>query len=90
MSYTHDRMHLIGKVVTQVLDEVDKAHSKYGKFASDHEVYGVLLEEVDEFWDDVKANQFNPYELIQIAGICIRRVVEEMEKKHEESLHRSS
>jgi TfoX/Sxy family transcriptional regulator of competence genes len=34
--------------------EKNDAEAKYGHFNSTHEVYAVLLEEVDEFWDLVK------------------------------------
>jgi c-di-GMP-binding flagellar brake protein YcgR len=34
--------------------EKNDAEAKYGHFNSTHEVYAVLLEEVDEFWELVK------------------------------------
>lgn len=36
--------------------EKQEAESKYGHFNSTHEVYAVLLEEVDEFWELVKTS----------------------------------
>lgn len=45
-------------------------------FHSGHEAYGVILEELDEFWDEVKRQRPNPVlllkELIQIAAMCER------------------
>lgn len=34
--------------------EMQAAKAKYGTFNSTHEIYAVLQEEVDEFWDLVK------------------------------------
>lgn len=41
-----------------IREEVIRAACQHGArpFASPHEGYGVILEEVDEFWDEVKAN----------------------------------
>jgi hypothetical protein len=36
--------------------ELDFATRIHGNFNSAHEAYGVLLEEVDEFWDEVRKN----------------------------------
>lgn len=45
-------------------------------FHSGHEAYGVILEELDEFWDEVKRQHPNPVlllkELIQVAAMCER------------------
>lgn len=43
--------------VAEVLDEVRKASKNWPKFNSAHEGYAILLEEVDELWDEVKVNQ---------------------------------
>ena len=41
----------------EVEEELYAATSKFGAFASAHEGYAVLKEEVDELWDEVKKNQ---------------------------------
>lgn len=52
------------------------------KVASMHEAYGVLLEEVDEFWDEVKKKPTKRVpsevltELVQISAYCSRIAVE--------------
>lgn len=54
------------------------AEKKHGSVHSHHEGYGLLLEEVDELWEEIRkkpkkrniANLKN--ELIQIASICNR------------------
>ena len=35
-------------------EEKQEAYEKYGHFNSTHEVYGVLMEEVEEFWELVR------------------------------------
>ena len=67
------------EIYHEVITEAKKSFRKYGHFNSTHEVYGVLKEEVDEFFDAVKANlqkEHHIQELIQIAGICIRCIDE--------------
>ncbi len=54
--------------------ELAKARAKHkGSFHSAHEAYGVILEEVDEFWDLVKSDNKNMLnELLQIAAMAQR------------------
>jgi hypothetical protein len=63
--------------------EIQQARQKYGPFNSTHEIYGVLQEEVDEFWDLVKMKHKGPYEkvlmiheLMQVAAIAQRAINE--------------
>jgi hypothetical protein len=71
------------RISTQILEEADRAARLHGSMNSPHEAYGLLKEEVDEFWDEVK--KFNPAkgrdtrpamrdELIQVAATCIRAI----------------
>ena len=61
-------------------DEFIRAPQKHGKFNSLHEGYGVLLEEVDEFWDEVKKRNPDPVrlrgELVQIAAMALRNAID--------------
>ena len=76
-------MPVLEKSVCPVLEdfhrELDKIEAK-GEFRSLHEAYGILLEEVDEFWDEVKKKPQNRdkqnivKELIQIAAISIKAI----------------
>ena len=56
--------------------EKERARSSYGSFSSMHEIYGVLCEEVAEFFDEVrkKPDARNPQdtldELVQIASVA--------------------
>lgn len=60
-------------------DEASEAQAKYGDFASMHEAYGVLAEEVAELFAAVRLRQDNPErgphcarEAIQIAAVALR------------------
>ena len=66
-----------------VLSEVKRAKTLFpSDFVNQHEGYAVLLEEVDELWEEVKKNQKN-YDLlaqrkeaIQVAAMAIRFAAE--------------
>ena len=71
------------KVISLVEKEYFRATKKFGKFHSAHEGYAVLLEEVDELWENVKLNQ-NSFsrtdliqkEAIQVGAMAIRIIVD--------------
>ena len=42
------------KTIDKVAEEIQTAKEKYGCFNSTHEVYGVLIEEVQEYFDEVR------------------------------------
>lgn len=57
--------------------ELKRARNKHPKpMNSHHEAYAVVLEELDEVWDEVKSQHANPQriiaELIQVAAMCNR------------------
>lgn len=56
--------------------ELDRAYVKHGREQwSRHEFYGVLLEEVDEVWDAIKADLPNDdleTEMVHAAAMCFR------------------
>ncbi len=54
--------------------ELRRATEKFGAFHNTHEGYAVLLEEVDELWDDIKANNLYAScdEAIQVAAMAMR------------------
>lgn len=62
----------------EVAAEVVRARLKHGPMNSLHEAYAVILEELDEFWEEVRAQQFDATnahkELVQIAAMCQRAV----------------
>lgn len=83
-------------VLSEVKDEVARACAMYKPMASPHEAYSVLLEEVDEFWDEVKAYNLRKgrdtrprmrEELIQVAAMAIRAITDVIDDvKPDESL----
>lgn len=68
----------INKVVADILSEVLRATGKYPPFHTCHEGFAVLLEEVDELWDQVKIKQGRRdidklySEAIQVAAMAVR------------------
>ena len=60
----------------EVEEEFDHAVYSFPPFSSMHEAYAVLLEEVDELWDEVKASNFKlaRREAIQVAAMAMRFV----------------
>jgi hypothetical protein len=52
------------KICEEVRSEIVRAVSLHGSMKSQHEVYAVILEGLDEFWDLVKINpkKLNPGE----------------------------
>jgi len=72
-------------VMGEIEHEVVWAKELYPSFHSFHERYAVLLEEVDELWDSIKANDIsNMYiEAIQVAAMAIRFLTDCAEYKHE-------
>lgn len=76
------------KLITNELSRATKSH---GSFASAHEGFAVLQEEVDELWTEVKANNSATHrgasEAVQVATMAIRFLMdvcpEETAVKHE-------
>lgn len=54
--------------------------AKYGRYHDAHHQYGALLEEIAEWFDEIRANtEHTPeamYELVQIASVALRYVLE--------------
>jgi NTP pyrophosphatase (non-canonical NTP hydrolase) len=47
---------LPGSVALEIIQEYLNAREKFAPFNSAHEGYAVIMEEVDELWDEVKKN----------------------------------
>ena len=66
------------RAAEDAVNESKRAVDKFGFFCSAHEAYAVLLEEVDELWADIKAN--NPEgireEALQVAAMALRIAAE--------------
>lgn len=73
----------VQKVAADIVKEVLRAKTLFpNNFVNQHEAYAVLLEEVDELWDEIKKNQRN-YDLdaqrkeaTQAAAMLVRLLVE--------------
>ena len=72
-------MKYIDIIFSDIKKEFIRATNKFGSFHNAHEGYAVLLEEIDELWDNVKLNQNNhsrnrliKEEAIQVAAMAIR------------------
>jgi NTP pyrophosphatase (non-canonical NTP hydrolase) len=67
------------KFVGKVIDEAESAQESFGDFASMHEAYGVLAEEVAELFEAVRLRQGHPerldriaHEAMQVAAVAAR------------------
>ena len=64
------------EVIAEIEAELEAAYAKHGRKPwSRHEFHSILLEEMDEMWDDIKANapaaQLEK-EIRQIGAVVIR------------------
>jgi hypothetical protein len=59
-----------------VLGELDRATQLHGEFVSHHEGYAVILEELDELWQEIKTNPRNSdkvrKEAVQLAAMTLK------------------
>lgn len=61
--------------IDKIRNEYEKAIKKFGSFKNGHEGYAVILEEVDELWDEVKTKDGlgrAKEEAIQVAAMALR------------------
>jgi hypothetical protein len=68
----------IERAVSEVTEELARARTRFPRFNSSHEGYAVLLEEVDELWDEIKRNDpvRGRCEAIQVAAMAIRLILD--------------
>ncbi len=77
----------IGLTVTELLS----ATAKFGEFASAHEGWAIIFEELDELWDEVKKKHEDPTRLNgmrteakHVAAMGIRFLMDICEMEYEE------
>lgn len=74
------RISIDHAVAKAVLRELERAREKFPPMASAHEGYAVILEELEELWDEVKCNRAQlgtmEGEAIQVAAMAIRFVTD--------------
>lgn len=81
--FTKEYQQKLDGVLILIESEVKRAKGLFpDHFVNQHEAYAVLLEEVDELWDEIKKNQKN-YDLAaqqkeakQAAAMLVRLMVE--------------
>jgi hypothetical protein len=72
-------------ILSAVASELESAVRRYGPMTSPHEAYAVILEEIDEFWDEVKKKpslrdkDHMRRELTQIAAMACRAIMDTCE-----------
>jgi len=71
----------LDSIIEDVKNEYLMAVLMHGSFFNPHEGYAVLLEEVDELWEEIKKKQGTPNriknireEAIQVAAMAIRLI----------------
>ena len=77
-----DNYEGLSELFQKVFIEIDNAGKVHDGFNSTHEWYGVLKEEFDELWDEIKRNK-NCYELsfamekeaIQVAAMALKGIL---------------
>ena len=71
-----ERMKLVelAKINNLVREELRRAMEKFGPFHSPHEGYAIIKEELEETWDEIKANNLHSScdEAIQVAAMAMR------------------
>ena len=70
----------------EIQTEQLRGQQKFGNYNSAHEMYAVIQEEVEEFWNSVKANDPDPRELLQICATARRALMELCEQGRAERL----
>ena len=70
--------------MARISKEYRRALGHYGDFKSLHEGYAILLEEVDELWDEIKRKKAD-YELLsmeadQVAAMAVKLSISALKK----------
>jgi len=69
------------KVVLEVVEELQKAIEVHSLFTSAHHGYAIILEELDELWDEIKKKKCNRdvrnmrAEAVQVAAMAIKFIM---------------
>jgi len=68
----------VEQIFKDIENEFNRANRIFPNFHSPHEGYGVILEELDELWDQIKinknctGNRLMRNELIQVAAMAVK------------------
>lgn len=81
MTDVEKRLAHMDQVLQRVRDEVERAIRKHRPMNSPHEGYAVIAEELDELWEDVRADAGRDplrgiKEAVQVAAMGVRYVMD--------------
>ena len=82
------RTNRVDKTLSAIKAEMMSASEKYPRFHSVHEGYAVLLEEVEELWDEIKKKRSKRdteamrAEAIQVAAMSVRFIYDLLDDDH--------
>jgi len=83
MSYEQRHKNRIEQAQADIKAELLRAKTLFPtSFVNQHEAYAVILEELDELWDEIKKNQKNydieaqRKEAVQLSAMVLRFIVE--------------
>jgi hypothetical protein len=78
MSIDQHRIDLTEAALGDVREEIMRAIARYPQFNSHHEGFAVILEEIDELWDEIKTNNHKRarVEAIQVAAMAVRFITD--------------
>ena len=80
MAASREQEAKVDAVLAAVRSELLRAMAAHKPFASEHEGYAVILEELDELWDEVKRRDRDDAalrdEAVQVAAMAVRFVVD--------------
>lgn len=73
-----ERVAMLDAALAKIRAEAMRAIAKHKPFNSTHEGYAVMLEELDECWDDVKRNypQGAVEEAVQVGAMAARFIMD--------------
>ena len=71
-------MKTIREIADLMVAEAERAERRHGPHSASHHSFGVLMEEVDELWDEVKRDDVDcaNHEAIQVGAMAIRFIRE--------------
>ena len=68
----------VNEALQAIKSEFERSNKLYKSFNSNHEAYAVILEELDEVWDEIKkskevtGNEAMKKELIQVGAMVVK------------------
>lgn len=74
----HEVREKAANVCLLIVEEYARARKKHKPLASAHEGFGVIAEEVDEMWDEIKRDDVPraKAEALQVAAMCVALILE--------------